>query len=160
MEFSSMRTVRSEVIRYPDQREWVFFPFLHSGAGKICSFTGFLRSTKYNDAMALDNRLLHFSSSNREAPSNHHFFFILFAESVQFHVLLIQMVGMIIGPPNIMQPILLVILLTYVRLSSIHSVTTKAKKKKHEKHVRRSDAAVPESLWRIFISSATPNKQV
>lgn len=55
--------------------------------------------------MALDNRLLHFSSSNREAPSNYHFFFILFSESVRFHVRPIQMVGMIIGPPNIMQPI-------------------------------------------------------
>lgn len=43
--------IRAEVTLQPDHRS-----VLHSKAGEICSFTGALRSTKYNDAMALDNR--------------------------------------------------------------------------------------------------------
>lgn len=75
---------------------------------------------------------------------------------MQFHVLLIQMAAMVIGAPNIMQPIF-ACYFPHVRAGVQHPPSQQKQKKK--KHVKQSGTAVPEITLTAFISSATPDKQ-
>lgn len=88
-----------------DPPPWSERTFLLIRAREICSFRGLSDLQRIMMHLPWDNRRQHFSSSNRAALPNYHLFFILFSETVLFHVPLIQMVGMIIGAPNLMQPI-------------------------------------------------------
>lgn len=141
MEYFNIRSVvRGDPLPWSERT----FPLIR--AREICSFTGLSHLQRIMMHLPWDNRLYHFSSSNRAAPPNYHLFFILFSETVLFHVPLIQMVGMIIGAPNVMQPIF-ACYFTHVCAGVQHSLW-----QQKQKHAKQSDTAVLESLGRILLA--------